>query len=231
MILYELDAINEQYFSPYTWRILMALNHKGLYEKVERIQVKFSDKSPISHKGFNTVPVLEDNKNWVGESLQIAKYLDETYPDKPSLFSSIENMHLTSLINLYMDPKILSILARIIVADVYKVIQPDDKIYFRATREKMLNKTLEEVEQESKKFIPIFQKEINPFRKLLKNNDFFTGDKPTYCDYLLFGFFMWAKNSSKKQLLEKDDVLWHWRDRMLDLFDGFARKSNGYKIV
>ena len=107
MILYELDAINEQYFSPYTWRILMALNHKGLYEKVERIQVKFSDKSPISHKGFNTVPVLEDNKNWVGESLQIAKYLDETYPDKPSLFSSKENMHLTSLINLYMDPKIL----------------------------------------------------------------------------------------------------------------------------
>ena len=106
-------------------------------------------------------------------------------------------MHLTSLINLYMDPKILSILARIIVADVYKVIQPDDKIYFRATREKMLNKTLEEVEQESNKFIPIFQKEINPFRKLLKNNYFFKLNKPIYFVYLLFGFFMWARNSSK----------------------------------
>ena len=52
-----------------------------------------------------------------------------------------------------------------------------------------------------------------------------------YCDYLLFGFFMWARNSSKKRLLEKDDVLWHWRDRMLNLFDGFAKKSNGHKIV
>ena len=209
----------------------MSLNHKGLYKKVKRIQVKFSDKSLISHKGFNTVPVLEDNKNWVGESFQIAKYLDETYPNKPSLFGNKENMQLTSLINLYMDPKILGILARIIVADVYEVIHPDDKIYFRATREKILNNTLEEVEKESKKFIPIFQKEINPYRKLLKNNDFFTGSKPMYCDYMLFGFFMWARNSSKKQLLEKNDVLWHWRERMLNLFEGFARESNGYDIT
>ena len=130
-----------------------------------------------------------------------------------------------------MDPKILGILARIIVADVYEVIHPDDKIYFRATREKILNNTLEEVEKESKKFIAIFQKEINPYRKLLKNNDFFTGSKPMYCDYMLFGFFMWARNSSKKQLLEKNDVLWHWRERMLNLFEGFARESNGYDIT
>ena len=34
MILYELDAINEQYFSPYTWRILMSLNHKDLMKKL-----------------------------------------------------------------------------------------------------------------------------------------------------------------------------------------------------
>ena len=231
MILYELDAINKQYFSPYTWRILMSLKHKGLYEKVERIQVKFSDKSLISHKGFKTVPVLEDNKNWIGESLQIAKYLDQAYPNNASLFGNEENMHLTSLINLYMDPKILSILARIIVADVYKVIHPDDKIYFRSTREKMLNNTLENIEKESKNFIPVFQKEINPFRKLLKENDFFTGNKPMYCDYMLFGFFMWARNTSKKQILEKDDILWHWRERMLNLFDGFARKSNGYAIT
>ena len=230
MILYELDAINKQYFSPYTWRILMALNHKELYEKIERIQVKFSDKSAISHKGFKTVPVLEDKNTWIGESLNIAKYLDETYPDKPSLFGNKENLQLTSLINLYMDPKILGILARVIVADVYETIKPEDKIYFRATREKMLNNTLEEVEKESSKFIPIFQKEINPFRKILKDNEFFTGSKPMYCDYMLFGFFMWARNSSKKKLLEKDDVLWHWRERMLNLFNGFARKSNGYEI-
>ena len=42
MILYELDAINEQYFSPYSWRILMSLNHKGLYEGLKRIPIKFS---------------------------------------------------------------------------------------------------------------------------------------------------------------------------------------------
>ncbi len=51
-----------------------------------------------------------------------------------------------------------------------------------------------------------------------------------YCDYLLFGFFMWARNTSPKQLLDKNDILWLWRERMLNLFDGFAKKSNGYEI-
>jgi len=231
MILYELDAINEQYFSPYAWRILMSLNHKGLYEDVKRVPIKFSEKSEINNKGFNTVPVLNDNGTWTGESLQIAKYLELTYPDNPSLFGSFENMNLTSIINQMLDPKILGLLARIIVADVYDVLQPQDKAYFRETREKILNNTIEEVDLESRKYIPLLQKELNPFRKIIKTNSFFTGSKPMYCDYILFGFFMWARNTSKKQLLEKDDVLWHWRERMLNLFEGFARKSNGYEIT
>ena len=230
MILYELDAINEQYFSPYTWRIIMSLHHKGLYLDTKRVQVKFSDKPLISHKGFKTVPVLEDGDIWTGESLKIAKYLEEAYPDKPSLFGGKEQMELTSIINNILDPKILSILARIIVADVYKVLQPDDKNYFRETREKMLNKKIEDIDIESKKYITFLQKELNPFRRIIKDNNYFTGDKPMYCDYLLFGFFMWARNTSSKQILDRDDLLWHWRDRMLNLFDGFAKKSNGYEI-
>ena len=230
MILYELDAINKQYFSPYTWRIIMSLHHKGLYLDTKRVQVKFSDKSLISHKGFKTVPVLEDGDIWTGESLKIAKYLEEAYPDKPSLFGGKEQMELTSIINNILDPKILSILARIIVADVYKVLQPDDKNYFRETREKMLNKKIEDIDIESKKYITFLQKELNPFRRIIKDNNYFTGDKPMYCDYLLFGFFMWARNTSSKQILDRDDLLWHWRDRMLNLFDGFAKKSNGYEI-
>ena len=79
-------------------------------------------------------------------------------------------------------------------------------------------------------YIPILQKELNPFRRILKDNDFFSGKKPMYCDYLLFGFFMWARNTSPKQLLDKNDILWLWRERMLNLFDGFAKKSNGYEI-
>ncbi|MBT4108805.1 MAG: glutathione S-transferase family protein [Pelagibacterales bacterium] len=208
----------------------MSLNHKDLYKGVKRIQVKFSDKSLISHKGFNTVPVLEDDDNWTGESLKITEYLEKTYPNQPSLFSGAENMNLTSIINQMLDTKIIGILARIIVGDVYKVLQPEDKIYFRETREKILNKTIEEVDLESSKYIPILQKELNPFRKVIRNNNFFTGSKPMYCDYILFGFFMWARNTSPKQLLEKNDVLWHWRERMLNLFDGFARKSNGFGI-
>ena len=65
-----------------------------------------------------------------------------------------------------LDPKILSILARIIVSDVYKVLQPDDKEYFRETREKMLNKKIEEIDLESEKYIPILQKELKPHQQI-----------------------------------------------------------------
>ena len=72
------------------------------------------------------------------------------------------------------------------------------------------------------------QKQLEPFRKILRKTPFIAGSKPMFCDYLLFGFFMWARCSSPKTLLEATDPMREWRERMLDLYDGYARKARGY---
>ena len=38
---------------------------------------------------------------------------------------------------------------------------------------------------------------------------------------------MWPRTISLLELLEKDDILYAWRERMFDLFDGMARKAKG----
>ena len=45
--------------------------------------------------------------------------------------------------------------------------------------------------------------------------------------YILFGTFLWARGTSAFPLLAKDDPLHAWRERMLDLFGGMARKAKG----
>ena len=68
----------------------------------------------------------------------------------------------------------------------------NDKEYFKVTREKMLGASIEEVSKPSDEKIPSLQQQLEPFRKILRETSFIAGSKPMFCDYLLFGFFMWA---------------------------------------
>ena len=80
--LYELAAAeDDRRFSPYCWRIRMALAHKGL--AVETIPWRFTEKEAIAFSGSGTVPVLVDGRRTakddarvVADSWAIAQYLD-----------------------------------------------------------------------------------------------------------------------------------------------------------
>src|SRR5260370_7584199 len=71
-------------FSPYCWRTRLALAHKGL--PVETIPWRFTEKDTIARSGQGRVPVLVDGERWIADSWAIANYLQDTYPDRPSLF-------------------------------------------------------------------------------------------------------------------------------------------------
>ena len=66
---------------------------------------------------------------------------------------------------------------------------------------------------------------LSPVRALLKEQPFVNGRRPAFADYCLFGVFMWARGVSAVELIAADDPVHAWRERMLDLFDGLARKS------
>ena len=227
MILYELNGKEDFRFSPHVWKVLMALHHKNLADNLKRIPVKFSDKTPIDEKGFKTVPVLVDNDKWIGDSVKIAEYLDHTYPKK-SVLGNETTKNITLILAKYIDYNFIPGFAKVILGDIFNHIHTDDKEYFRMTREKMMGATIEEIANNSDNQIIPLQKQLEPFRKILRDTPFIAGSQPMFCDYYLFGFFMWARCSSPKNLLEEDDPIREWREKMLDLYDGFARKARGY---
>ena len=83
--VYELDGIDDVRFSPFCWRTLLALKHKGFHD-FERVPVSFRDRSPIAFSNQERIPVLVDGDTRVSDSWDIACYLEHTYPDRPTLF-------------------------------------------------------------------------------------------------------------------------------------------------
>jgi len=63
-------------------RVALALAHKGL--KVESISIDPGDRSLVRKvSGQDLVPVVEDGGKVVFDSMEIVRYLEERYPDKP----------------------------------------------------------------------------------------------------------------------------------------------------
>ena len=59
----------------------------------------------------------------------------------------------------------------------------------------------------------------------MREQEFLSGSEPAYPDYVLMGTMMWSRTVSPAAFLERDDPLTGWVGRMLDRFDGFARRA------
>jgi glutathione S-transferase len=223
-ILYELTGAEERrQFSPYCWRIRMALAHKGLSS--ETIPWRFTDKEAIAFSGQGKVPVLIDGDHIVHDSWAIARYLEAQYPDKPALFGGAAAAAVTAFVNSWCDRVINPAIARMIVSDIHACLHETDKAYFRRTREAMFGAPLETVTADRDAAVVGFRKLLDPLRAVLKSQPYLGGDTPSYADYIPFGTFQWALCTSGFALLEPEDPVHAWRETLLDAFDGMARKA------
>ena len=92
---------SERRFSPYCWRIRMALAHKGL--EAETVPWRFTEKEAIDFSGQKLVPVLVHGDHVVSDSWQIACYLEDTFPERPSLFGGASGRALSLFVNSWSD--------------------------------------------------------------------------------------------------------------------------------
>ncbi len=215
-------------FSPFCWRTRMALAHKGL--SAESIPWCFTEKDAIAPHKSEKVPVLLDGENSVADSWAIANYLEDRYPDRPSLFGGDGGRAMGRMINWWGDIAVVGGMFPLIVADIPAHLKPVDAAYFRASREARFGKPLEEVVAGRDKAVEGFRRALDPMRLTLKTQPFLGGDAPNYADYIVFGAFQWARVVSPFKLLAADDPVHAWREKLLDAFDGVARKSPGYPV-
>jgi len=225
--LYELVGADAgRPFSPFCWRTRMALAHKGL--SAETIPWCFTEKDAIAPHKSDKVPVLLDGENSVVDYWAIANYLEDTYPDRPSLFGGEGGRAVGRMLNWWGDLSVVGGIFPMIIADIPLNLKPVDAAYFRKSREARFGKPLEEIMAGRDKAVEGFRKSLDPLRLTLKTQTFLGGAAPNYADYIVFGPFQWARVVSKFKLLAEDDLVYAWRERLLDAFDGMARKSPGY---
>lgn len=226
---YELaGATDDLRFSPNTWRTRMALAHKGLAYDTELC--RFTEKDKIAFSGQKLVPILRDGDRVICDSWAIACYLEDTYPDRPPLFGCDVGRATTRFINVWTSTVLHGALSRLLLADIHANLHEADKAYFRETREKRFGMTLEQYAGDRNASLSAFRGALEPVRTALVQHPFVSGKGPGYADYLLFGPFMWARAMSPIRLLEPDDPVFAWRERMLDLWGGYARSAKGFPV-
>jgi glutathione S-transferase len=229
IVLYDLaGAEDDRRFSPYCWRTKMALAHKGLEYK--SVPWRFTEKDVIAFSGSTTVPVIRDGGTVVADSWRIALYLDEAYPQRPALFGGPEALALCEFFASWAFRAVHPAVLKVVLLDLFARIHDKDKAYFRESREKRFGATLEAVVAEPKQKLADLRGALEPVRPVLVQNPFVSGHGPGYADYILFGVFQWARAMSPIRLLEPDDPLYAWRERMLDLWGGHARAANGFPV-
>ncbi|MEE9376234.1 MAG: glutathione S-transferase family protein [Rhizobiaceae bacterium] len=222
--LYELcGADPTSVFSPHCWKTKMSLAHKGL--DFESELVSFTQVSSIEGGDKRRVPVIRDGDTVVEESLAIAKYLDATYPDTPSLFNGEGGEALTNMVISWSQTQLHAEAIRLCLMDIYNGLAPVDQAFFRTTREKVFGMTLEEFDAKFPKTPNALNKALVPLELTLKNQKFLGGDTPIFADYVVFGALQWLRLTCTHDVMPKQGSVAAWFDTLLDMYDGMGRKA------
>ncbi len=223
ILLYELAGRDAgRPFSPHCWKTVMSLAHKGL--DFERRSVPFTQVGGVEGGASRTVPILRDGDRVVSDSFAIAVYLDEAYPDRPSLFGGPGGVATARFMERWSQLTLHSYLGAAALLDIHALLAPTDQAYFRDSREKRFGKSLEEVPVDREQKLGAFRAALEPLRSTLTYQPFVGGQTPLFADYIVFGALQWARIASPFQVLAEDDPVAGWFGRCLDLHDGIGRR-------
>ena len=222
--IYELCGADEtQLFSPHCWKTRLSLAHKGL--DYETIAVPFTKVATIEGGDARRVPVIRDGDTVVEESLKIAEYLDEKYPDTPSLLGGSDATALTKFIINWSQTQLHPAVVKLCLMDIYNALAPEDQVFFRTTREKLFGCTLEEFDAKFPKTPDNLNTTLVPLELTLKGQPFIGGDKPMFADYVVFGALQWCRTTCTHDVMPKEGKVAEWFDALLDMYDGMGRKA------
>ncbi len=223
VVLYELLGLHDRRYSQFSWRTRLALAHKGVQAEIRGVRV--SDKDAIAFSGQGKVPILVDGERVIPDSWAIAEYLEGRYSKEPSLFGGEIGHGLSRFINAYVDRTLVPKLVPLLMIDVVACVDEADGHHLRSQMERAFRATLETLAENREKDIVAFRKLLDPARAALRTQPFLSGANPAYADYILFSLMQWARIVSAFDVLEADDAVAAWRERMLDLYDGLARTA------
>jgi glutathione S-transferase len=230
LVMYERLGHDGRRPSPFSWRIRYALAHKGV--PVDFKLVRFADVETIrSLSGQHMVPVVVDGDRVVHDSWNIAVHLEERYPEQPSLFGGAAGRGLARLTNQWADHVLAPATRRLIAADFIRCLMPEDRDYYRRSREAMFRCTLEAYCADRPRWLAEFTQTVAPLERTLGEQRYLAGAGPSYADYLVFSVFQYARLGSPDEFVAPGTALRAWRDGLAASFDGLGHRYPGYPAV
>lgn len=224
LLLYDLCGRDRSLrFSPYCWRVRMAIAHKAL--SAETVATSFTEIAGVENGISPTVPVINDDGTIVRESFDIALYLDRAHPDRPSLFGDEATVAACRVIEGWANAIVQPVLMRMMAKDIHDVLDGADRRYFRSTREKRFGRSLEEHQTGLAANAEALAAALQPARHALGHFDWLGGSSPRFADYIVFGSLMWLRTIAGRVPLAAEDSVAAWFDRCLDLYGGIARSA------
>ncbi|MGI4840325.1 MAG: glutathione S-transferase [Janthinobacterium lividum] len=175
-------------FSPFCWRVRLALAHKGLSASFR--PVTYSDKDQIAFSGQDLLPIIRDGDTQLHDSFAIIRYLDQQYPHAALGLDSLAGSR-AELIDRTAHQDLLVGLFRLLVLRILPLLSPQDADYFRNKHEQLLGITLEafadlSIGQQ------LVDRALQPLEAQLQSSPFLDGKEPGAVDILIGGFFFWA---------------------------------------
>jgi glutathione S-transferase len=169
--------------------------------------------------------VLFPNGDIVFDSPEIAKYLDEKYPETPL---NPNNSELDGLIHDY-NTRIAFNAFRNAIPDLLPLLDVESQKYFRESREKMLNMTLENFAGDREANTQQFHADVKKIDNLLSTKKFLDGDKPLIHDYILAARIQFFRTISRRTYEEliinsQNENLKRWVKDMDNEFNGYLGK-------
>ena len=209
-------------FSPHCWKAKMALAHKGL--EFDTVPTPFTGVPKVEGGASKIVPVIRDGDKVVADSFEIALYLEDAYPDRPTLFGGDGGKAMARFIERWSQLTIHPFKGAAAVLDIHQRLAAPDRAYFRQSRETRFGNSLEDVTAARDAGLAAYRASLEPLRSMLAYQPFIGGASPLFADYIVFGAFQWVRVISTYQFLAEGDPLAEWFERCLDLHGGIARK-------
>lgn len=226
--LYDLQVSTGATISPFVWATKFAVAHKGF--ELDIVEGGFTGILDRTGGQTERLPAIVDDGKFVLDSWGIVEYLDQTYPDRPMLIPHESTAALTKALDAWFWATATGPWMRSFCADYRDICFEHDKEYVTRTREVMLGKKLEEMQQGREDRLPAISAALEPLRMALREHKFLGGSEPNYADYRIIGSVLWLASLAQIPALAEDDPLRDWIESLRALFGGLGNHPGLFNI-
>ncbi|MEM8772830.1 MAG: glutathione S-transferase N-terminal domain-containing protein [Pseudomonadota bacterium] len=207
--------------SPFCWLAKFALLHRGV--EFETVPLRFAEKENYPNPEHAKLPILVDGETVTCDSANIVAYVDKMFPGDPFTQTDGERAS-ADFYQAWLGAQLFPALAPMLMIRVWAASHEDDKEFFRKTREERFGKTLEELAM-TPGAKDRAETALQTLAAPLARHKFLGGETPNISDYIVMSPLMWKRSITSDALYEMPQAVEAWKERMLDLFDGYARNA------